>query len=127
MTISLDKLYSAYAYKITTFTIKSAIDNYIYPSNITIETRLKNTIKPVQINLSDYCKFLHLIFKKYINDNMTQLKNTLFIRNISKHYSIKYAWLYHAFIPRFDITAPDRDHAKKSSGNMVRRIIKIQF
>jgi len=88
---------------------------------------LKLVLKPVQINLSDNCKFLHLIFKKYINDNMTPLKNTLFIRNISKHYSIKYAWLYHAFIPRFDITAPDRDHAKKSSGNMVRRIIKIQF
>jgi len=41
MTISLDQLYSAYAYKITTFTIKSGIDNYIYPSDITIETRLK--------------------------------------------------------------------------------------
>ena len=41
MTISLDRLYSAYAYKITTFTIKSGIDNYIYPSDITIETRLK--------------------------------------------------------------------------------------
>lgn len=40
MTISLDRLYSAYAYKITTFTIKSGIDNYIYPSDITIETRL---------------------------------------------------------------------------------------
>lgn len=127
MTISLDLLYSAYAYKITTFTIKSGIDNYIYPSDITIETRLKNTIKPAQLNLSDDCKFLHLIFKKYIDDNITQLKNTLFIRNISKHYSIKYAWLYYSFIPRFDITAPDRDHAKKNCGTITRRIGIIPF